>query len=83
MLNAYIELTLAPLQDAAVMARCLEGLQLEVMVKEGAHWAQQAAKLEQRVAEEERALAQARVEWEAKLRALDAQVAAAHARVAQ
>lgn len=39
------------LQDAAVLGRCLDGLQpsLDVMVKEGAYWAQEAAKLSQKV----------------------------------
>lgn len=67
------------LQDASVLAKCIEGLQsnLDLLVKEGSHWAGQAAKLGQRVQEEEQGLAEARAAWDSKLRGLDGQMAAA------
>ncbi len=64
-----------------MLAKCLEGLQsgLDFMVKEGSHWAGQAAKVGQKVAEEEQALAEARAAWEGKLAAADRDLAAATA----
>ncbi len=68
-----------------MLAKCIEGLQsgLDLMVKEGAHWAGQAAKLGQQLAEEERGLEEARAGWEGQLRALDVQLASAAAAAAR
>jgi hypothetical protein len=72
------------LQDAAVLARCLEALQLSAhaIAEERAAWIREADKLAARVQQEEQSSAEAAAAIQRRLAALEAEVAAARRRLA-
>ena len=73
-----------PLQDAAVLARCLEALQRSAHAISGerAAWGREADKLAGRVQQEERSAAEAAAASQRRLAALEAEIAGVRRRLA-
>ena len=75
---------MSPMQDAAVLAKCLEVLQSSAhnIVAERAAWGREADKLAARLREEERSGVEATAASQQRLATLESEVAAARQRLA-